>query len=209
MNDFLATDVVRDAWATFKERSGFLMFATLVVMVWGGLIGAVSFQLTAFNTASIFGFPILLVSGTLLGMGITAFFLQAHDAIRSVHLGELWHPRPFFFYLGVRILTGVAVVLGLVLLIVPGIMLALMFLFGSFIVIDRGLDPIEAMKESMHITLGYRFELLFLLLLLLGINILGVVALGVGLLVSIPVSMLALVHAYRTLALKAKTPSVL
>ena len=208
MNDFSATDVVRDAWATFKERSGFLMFTTLVIMVLGGILGTVNSEL-ARSGAPLLGFIFSLFSGTLLSMGITAFFLQAHDAIRSVHLGELWHPRPFFFYLGVRILTGIAIVLGLLLLIVPGIVLALMFLFSSFMVIDRELDPIEAMKESARITYGYRFELLFLLLILLALNVLGVLALGVGLLVSIPVSTLALVHAYRALELKAKKPSVL
>ncbi len=200
--------MVRDAWATFKERSGFLMFTTLVIMVLGGIIGTVNSELTR-SGAPLLGFIFSLFSGTLLSMGITAFFLQAHDAIRSVHLGELWHPRPFFFYLGVRILTGIAIVLGLLLLIVPGIMLALMFLFSSFMVIDRELDPIEAMKESARITYGYRFELLFLMLILLALNVLGVLALGLGLLVSIPVSTLALVHAYRTLELKAKKPSVL
>lgn len=89
---------------------------------------------------------------------------------------------------------------GFLLLIVPGIIFALMFLFTTFIVIDRQLGPIEAMKESNRITRGHKWRLLGLLLLLTLINILGLMALGLGLLISIPVSSLAFTYAYRTLS---------
>ena len=93
----------------------------------------------------------------------TRFLLKAHDSVETMVYMDTLPARPFWKYVGGKLAVAVVVIIGLILLIVPGIMLALMFLFGSFIVIDRGLDPIEAMKESMHITLGYRFELLFLL----------------------------------------------
>jgi uncharacterized membrane protein len=67
-------------------------------------------------------------------------------------------------------------------------------------VIDRDLGPIKAMKESKGITRGNKWPLLGFLLLLTLINLLGLIVLVVGLLVSIPISWLALVHAYRTLA---------
>jgi uncharacterized membrane protein len=72
-------------------------------------------------------------------------------------------------------------------------------MFVPYIVIDRGLGPIEAMKESWRVTKGHKWQLFLLFLALIGLNILGAIALIVGLLVTIPITMLAAAHAYRTL----------
>jgi uncharacterized membrane protein len=87
---------------------------------------------------------------------------------------------------------------------VPGIIFMLMFMFTTFIVIERELGPIDAMKESRRITRGHKWQLLGFLLLLVLINLLGLLALVVGMLVSIPVSSLAFAHAYRLLGGKAE-----
>jgi uncharacterized membrane protein len=97
------------------------------------------------------------------------------------------------------ILLGLTVAAGLILLIVPGIIFALMFMFTTFIVIDREFGPIDSMKESRRLTYGHKWKLLGLSLLLVLINLLGLAVLVVGLLVSIPVSSLAFAHAYRVL----------
>jgi len=145
------------------------------------------------------GFVINIGLGTLLSMGVTAFYLAAYDNPAAADLALLWHPQPFWKYLGVSVLLTLVVLLGLVLLIVPGIIFGLMYMFAPFIVIERGLGPLEAMGESNRITRGHKWPLFGLMLLLILVNVLGLLALGVGLLVSIPVSTLALVHAYRVL----------
>ena len=141
-----------------------------------------------------------LVLTTIVSMGVIAFFLGAHDDPDRVALAELWHPRPFWKYLGASLLLVLVVGLGFLLLIVPGIIFVLMFMFTTLIVIDRGLGPIEAMKESSRITRGHRWTLLGLALLVLLVNLLGPLALVVGLLVSVPVSWIALAHVYCVLA---------
>ena len=60
----------------------------------------------------------------------------------------LWHPRPFWSYLGCQIPGGDCAGLGFALAYRPGIILFLMFMFSTFIVIERGLGPIDAMSES-------------------------------------------------------------
>jgi uncharacterized membrane protein len=86
------------------------------------------------------------------------------------------------------------------LLVVPGIIFALMFMFATFLMIDRGLGPIEAMKESHRITRGYKWSLFGFSLLLVLVNLAGLLALFVGIFVSAPVSLLAVTHAYRVLS---------
>lgn len=81
----------------------------------------------------------------------------------------------------------------------PGIIALLFFFFSPFIVIDRDMGPIDAMKASVEITKGNRWQLLGLVVVALLLNIVGILAFVVGLLVTIPITTLAIVHAYRLL----------
>jgi uncharacterized membrane protein len=139
-------------------------------------------------------------------MGATAFFLAAHDSAETADLSMLWHPRPFWKYLGTSLLLALAIAVGFVLLIVPGIIFGLMFMFATFVVIERELGPIDALTESHRMTRGHKWPLFGFMLLLLLVNLLGLLALVVGVLVSIPVSTLAFVYAYRALGGKPGTP---
>jgi uncharacterized membrane protein len=207
---FSSGEALRFGWETFKRRPWFFTGSTVVILLVSGLINGLT---TGIDTAitgspeepSLVGSIINLGLGTLISMGATAFYLAAHDNPDSADLSMLWHPRPFWKYLGTSILLALAVAIGFVLLIVPGIIFGLMFMFATFIVIDRELGPIDALSESHRITRGYKWPLFGFVLLLLLINVLGVLALIVGLLVSIPVSTLAFVHAYRALGGKPGT----
>ena len=135
-----------------------------------------------------------------VALGLTTFSLRAHDNIQGVQIADLWNPGPFWRFLGAHILTVIAVAIGFLLLVVPGIILAIGLSFVPYLVVDRGLGPIEALKESWRITKGHKWQLLLLLLALVGINLLGVLALIVGIFVTVPITMLAFAHAYRTIA---------
>lgn len=195
-------------WETFKKRPWFFIGATLLVFVVSFLAGAATGMLDLALTRdpenpSGAGSIIDWLISTLINMGIIAFYLRANDNVAQVTLHELWHPHPYWKFFAATLLVGIVVVLGLLLLIVPGIIFLMMFLFTTFLVIDRNLGPIEAMKESRRITHGHRWQLLWFSLVLLLVNLLGVIALGVGLLVTIPVTMLAFTHVYRLLAARA------
>lgn len=202
--EFSAGAAIRFGWETFKRRPWFFVGSTfLILLAWAlcdGFTSGIDAALTgSTENPSIIGTVINLALGTLISMGATAFYLAAHDNPDTADLSLLWHPRPFWKYLGASLLLSLAVAIGLVLLIVPGIIFGLMFMFATFIVIERELGPIDAMNASNQLTRGHKWQLLGLVLLLVLINLLGLMALVVGLLVSIPVSTLAFVHAYRVL----------
>jgi uncharacterized membrane protein len=169
-------------------------------MIFSGVAAGLGAAFGGQGPSQAIGSFINFVLGTFVAMGVTAFFLKAHDSTETVESKELWHPQPFWLFLATKLLTGVVVVLGIILLIVPGIIFGLMFMFAQYIVIDKEIGPIEAMKESKKITDGHKWNLLGLCLLLALINILGAICLLVGLLVTIPVTSLALIRAYRTLS---------
>jgi uncharacterized membrane protein len=207
---FTVGSAIRFGWETFKTRPWFFVGATIVIMLAYGVVGGISSGIDAALGATpedpfIIGSLINLVLSTFVGMGVTAFYLAAHDNPETVDLSTLWHPQPFWKFLGASILVGLAIGIGFVLLIVPGIIAALFFMFTMFVVIDKDLGPIEAMKESMRIGRGYRWPLLGLIVLLSLIALAGVIALFVGLLVAMPVTALAFTHAYRVLSGEAPT----
>lgn len=159
--------------------------------------GSAAMQLALFSL--VFGIIGFIVS-VYIQMGTMHFTLKAHDDIATTSVRDLLMLKGFWRYLGVSVLVFLAVLAGLILLIVPGIILALALSFATYLVIDKGLGPISAFKESMAITKGNRWNLFVLGLAICGLNILGLLALVVGLIVTIPVSMLASVHAYRLLS---------
>jgi uncharacterized membrane protein len=202
--EFSASAAIRFGWETFKRRPWFFVGSTFLILLASALCDGFTSGIDAALTGSaenpsIIGTVINLALGTLISMGATAFYLAAYDNPDTADLSLLWHPRPFWKYLGASLLLSLAVAIGLVLLIVPGVIFGLMFMFTTFIVIERELGPIDAMNASNQLTRGHKWQLLGLVLLLVLINLLGLMALVVGLLVSIPVSTLAFVHAYRVL----------
>lgn len=89
--------------------------------------------------------------------------------------------------------------IGMVLLIVPGIILALMFMLYSYFIVDKGAGAIQSIKMSVKATAGHRWQLFGFALVCVLVNIVGALLLGVGLLVTIPTTMLAGVYIYRKL----------
>ena len=208
MDTFSIGGSIRFGWETFKKRPWFFVGVTLLIGIASGVASAIGSGFGNNGPAVGAGAIVNFVLSTLVGMGATAFFLKAHDAPESVESTELWHPQSFFKYLGATLLAMLVILGGFILLIVPGIIFSLMLMFVSYIVIDRRLGPVEAIGESRRITRGHKWKLLGFVLTIVGINILGLICLLVGLLVSIPVSSLAMVHAYRTLSKSAGTLAV-
>ena len=106
-------------------------------------------------------------------------------------------------WVGASIIAGVAIVMGLVLLIVPGIIMMLRLWFVGYVLVDERTGPIDAIQRSWDITRGHTMDLLVFFLVLVGLNLLGAVCLGIGLLVTIPMSGLAMAFIYRDLKPKS------
>lgn len=97
------------------------------------------------------------------------------------------------------VVTRLLITLGLVVLIVPGVYLAVSYILASLLVVDRRLDFWPAMEQSRKFITPRWFSFFAFGLLLVLVNLVGLLALGVGVLVSIPVSWCALVAAYADL----------
>ena len=184
------------AWQRFKDNAGVLVLATLFVFVVSSLSNVVSYVYEDETVAACLGSIIYYVILLALGAGLnwlcllvarhgTASFERVFDGFRR-----------FGRVVGYQLLYSIAVGVGLLLLVVPGVFLMLALFPVTFLVLDGDDGVEETFRHAWRMTEGYRGRILLLYLVVFGLNLLGFLALCVGVLVTAPLSyvMLALVY---------------
>lgn len=199
-------DFVRSSWQTFKKRPWFLVGSVILFYIISSIasfVAGLSSVLVEPFFGSVIGsivaFACGIVVNSVVAMGWIAFFLKANDDIDAVRINDFWHPQPLISYIAVTILYALIVIVGFLLLVVPGVIAAVTFFFAPYLVVDRGLGPIAALKESARITKNNRWRVLALMGATVLVMFLGILALVVGLLVAAPIVFLICAHAYRSL----------
>ena len=201
---------MRFGWATTKSNIGF--FVGLLIATW--LLNIVSSIIANIVTiaAGIFIGAIFYIASYVLGIvvsiGLIKIPLRFCDNEKARFADLFSHYHMFFKYLFGSILYVLIVFGGIILLIIPGIIWAIRFGCFGYLIVDKELGPVEALKKSFAITKGATWDLFIFGLLLVGINLLGVLSLLVGLFVTIPITMVATAYVYRRLLEKAEVAGV-
>jgi uncharacterized membrane protein len=104
------------------------------------------------------------------------------------------------------LLTGVIIVIGFVLLIVPGIIFACKLAFTPYLVVDRKMPVIEAIGESWRMTGGHAWKVFLIGLLSIPIVIAGLICFGVGIIIAVMWINLAFASLYHAVSSSGKTP---
>jgi len=132
------------------------------------------------------------VTGLLLGGPVMASYLHlAHLASRNVKIEFSDFFKGFEktgALLKLNLLIFLVVLLGFLMLILPGIYFAVSYTFSHMYVWFYDQDPTEAIRLSRKTISGNFWQILILFLILAGINLLGLMALGVGVLLTMPFS---------------------
>ena len=97
------------------------------------------------------------------------------------------------------LVAGLFIGIGTLLLVIPGLYLLVAYMFASYLVVDRRLDFWPAMELSRRTVNPRWFGYFAFALLVVLLNLAGAIALGVGLLVTIPLSFCAVTAAYADL----------
>ncbi len=187
-------------WKKTKENFlfllGILVIFALVSVLNGGLQEAFRPQFGALVFIIAIAFWLLNV---LLELGYFKIVLKLIAGEKPTYR-ELYEHYPLFLnFLLASILMGLIILGGFILLILPGIYLAVRLQFVPILVADKGLPPVDAVKAGWNLTKGRWLNVFVFDLLLIGLNILGVLALFVGLLVTIPMSSISFAYFYRKL----------
>jgi len=107
--------------------------------------------------------------------------------------------RKTWAYFWGSLVLGLVFVFGLLLLIVPGIILALRYGFGPYLMLDKGLPLREAFELSARMTEGQKGHLFGYGFVCLGVMIVGCCACCVGVFWSVLLVQIASVFIYRKL----------
>ncbi len=196
---FLIGEAIRYGWHTTRAHSA-LVFKVVLTLLALEVANSVVQKVLEGTALGLLASIVLTVLSFVLGIGATRMVLHIAHGKHATY-AELIPPTTLIWpYLGASILAGLSVIGGLILLIIPGIIVAVRLSMVRFIVVE-GAGIRESLNKSWAMTRGHTLNLLGLFLVLILLNILGAIALMVGLLVSMPVSMFAFAHVY--LKLKA------
>jgi uncharacterized membrane protein len=105
------------------------------------------------------------------------------------------------------LLVAVIVIIGFILLIVPGIIFACKLAFTPYLVVDRKMAVIEAVKGSWSMTSGHAWKVFFIGLLAVPISIAGLICFGVGIILSIIWITMAFASLYHAVSLSGEASS--
>lgn len=198
---FSSVAALQFAWNTFRAHLGPLL-----------TLGGASLMLAMLSQALGREGGTELTLGLIIHLLQSALWLVLLRVSLRLHDGEpveLAEPRPllagFWNFLLTLVVLALAVALGFALLVLPGVLVGLVFGFAPLISAEGEKDLTAAFRESSQLTRGARWRLLGLWLMLAGLNLLGVLALGVGVVVTMPLSALCLVYAFR--ALQGRQPA--
>ncbi len=184
----LVSGSLSDGWAAFKSSPGVLVGMLIVLMIISGLVEAIlKSSLGDSGVYQSFSGLWSLVQNVLAA----GFVFSSLKIVRGedVAFGELFAGfNKFLPIFLAALLVSIAVLVGLVLLVVPGIILALGLSQWMLLIMDRDAGAMDSLKASWEMMRGYKVSLFILGLALIGINLLGALALVVGLLVSLPFS---------------------
>lgn len=204
MQKFSISEALKYGWNTTKANLMFLVGIEIVAL----LVQSFSQGIRVTYTQS---FPFLNLDVSPIGLifyifkiiidiGLIKIALDFVEGKKAEFMDLFRHYNLFVKYFIGSTIYGLLIGLGLILLIIPGIFLIIRLQFYNFLIVDKGLGPIEALKASWQLTKGSSMNLFLYGLAALGVILLGLLALVVGIVVAIPVTMLATAFIYRKLA---------
>jgi len=197
--------IYKSTFQTIKSHPLFLLAISLIV--W--LIQFPFNYLNGFIDNPILS-PILsliswfIVSVVTLGLTNTVFNLVDTNTRKYPYLYN--KTNLVLQYIIASTLFGIIITFGFILLIIPGIIWAIQFQFYPYLIIDKSLNFKQALKQSKGLTVGYKKKLFLLGITILLLNLLGLLAFGYGVIITLPISIIILSHTYRFLNPKIDIP---
>lgn len=208
--DFSIGALLSEAWALVKGTKGiiiggFLVFYVVLLaasFILGGIVGI--FGALSESAVAVFVGEILI---SLLASALAYPFMAGINMVGIRHAaGQPISFNEIFSHFGRTVplvITAVVMMLliylGMFLLVIPGIYLAVAYLLAIPLVVERGLSPWQALEASRKAISQHWFKVFGLFLLLGVIMILSAIPLGIGLVWSIPLMVIAMGVLYRTI----------
>lgn len=197
---FVKKEAIKFGWGVAKSNVTFFL-AIFVIWAFITIISqGLQASLNSENqfVASFLVSIVMWIVGSIISMGVIFITLQFVDK-KKPQVKDVFYTKNLFNFILASIMKTLIIFVGYLLLIIPGIIFSIKLQYAEYLIVDKQKDAVDSLKGSWELTKGVKWNL-FLFGLLLGlINILGFLALFVGLLVTVPLSMVANAYVYRKL----------
>jgi len=184
--------------------------ALLLIGILGAIIdvpsgmGGRSVAAEGIKILSILGFIYGILIAGPVDYGVSFAHLKAArgDKLEIKDMFEVF--RNYWNAVLANILVGAIVIIGFMLLIIPGIIFGCKLAFTPYLVVDRKMEVLEAVKESWRMTTGHAWKVFLIGLLAIPISIAGLIVFGVGIIVSLMWIRLAFASLYHAVSLSGE-----
>ncbi|HLU42291.1 MAG TPA: hypothetical protein VKZ55_07840 [Microthrixaceae bacterium] len=197
-------------WKKFQEHAKDFIVLVLVVFAVTVVLALLSqfALLPAFTgsdsgfVVSMFGFALVTVIQFVIGFIVQAGVYRAAlgvtrgQAPTVSQLTDTTNLGPFVLTV---LLVGVGAFVGYLLCFIPGLIWIVLTAYAPIIAIDRGTSPVDSIRQSIDWVTNNLGQVLLILIVAYVVYIAGAIACFVGLLVSIPVALVAITYSYRAL----------
>lgn len=197
-------------WKKFQEHAGAFIAMVLVVALVSLLGVVLAFvallpALGGSGTTAVVGWAMYMV--VILVVLAISFVVQAGvyraglGVTRGVapSLSMLTERTNLGAYVGTVLIIAVASTIGMFLCILPGIAVVFFSAYAPLIALDKGVGPVDAVRQSVEMVRANLGQVFLLLVLAYAVYYVGSLACYVGLLVSIPVALVMITYSYRVL----------
>lgn len=196
---FMISEVFGTSWKHTKSQIwvlvglfiGFSILSMIVTLfgmpAQGSIVGRVIVQIVS-----------LLISCIFM-LGYVKNIFQALDGEEPQFSAYGQQSRKIITYLIANILFSIAVCIGMVLLIIPGIYLYLLLQFFTAFIVEEDCGIIESLQKSWNMTQGQTLPLFLLLLTMIGTAIVGCILFFVGFFVAVPLIYMMQCYTFRKL----------
>ena len=198
---FLIKDALKYGWIEFKSKYRLFLLATLyyllpmliTVLIPNYLLPNESDK---FYNGLDFIFTIFQMGLTL---GITRILLNIYDKkkynINQMFMEFTYLPKYFLSSL----ILFIIVIISCLALVLPAIFLIITTQFYYYFIIEENSGIIQCIIKSIKLAIPHFWKLLLFEIAFLGLNVLGLAALGIGFIVTIWISIIANVYVFRKL----------
>lgn len=196
---FMISEVFGTSWKHTKSQIwvlvglfiGFSILSMIVTLfgmpAQGSIVGRVIVQIVS-----------LLISCIFM-LGYVKNIFQALDGEEPQFSAYGQQSRKIITCLIANILFSIAVCIGMVLLIIPGIYLYLRLQFFTAFIVEEDCGIIESLQKSWNMTQGQTLPLFLLLLTMIGTAIVGCILFFVGFFVAVPLIYMMQCYTFRKL----------
>ena len=184
--DFEITDILEEAW---QSIDGYKLPFAIVSSIYFAIYLLVILPLAFLLGDSAGAQWVMQAVGLLFVPMNAAFFMMGIRMARGEALDNAMlfaHYDKLLPLVGLQIAISLAVMLGLVMLIIPGIYIAIAVMFAMPLMVEKNLSILDAFETSRKAVTFHWFKFFLLMLAMMLITLISILPLGIGLFWTMP-----------------------